>query len=420
MTADLATWLVHPVTLTLGIGGLWSALVLVEMVLRALAEMGNVRFQGMLEEEAGFIPGGDGTAHLSRILDALRWFELAVVGALWFVLARLDTLELGWRWAMAIALPVVAALGARVGEHRLGEKGVMVLLKTFRPFLVPLFFLSPRASLTVTAAEDEEDEATEREIQAFIDVGQAAGILEGEEGQLVESLVDFFDTVVREVMTPRTDMVAVEATTPFETVLKDFATTYKSRIPVYDETVDRIQGVVHVKDVVAHTIEGTRPTAGEMAKPCLVVPESKALGDLLRDFQMERQQLAIVVDEYGGTAGLVTLEDVLEEIVGEIEDEHDQKEPPEFEPLESGAYRFQGRAPLELLEEVFGLDLDEQDVDTVGGLVFSLHGTVPEPGTVVESPEIGLRFTVETMAHRRVGSTIAERLPDVGEEEIHG
>ncbi len=418
MTADLAVWLAHPVTRTLGIALLWVLLLFAEMVLRALAEMGNVRFQGMLEEEAGLVPGDDGAAHLSRVLDALRWLELAAVGLLWTGVAHLGFLSPAWRWGLALALPAAAVAGARAGEHRLGESGVLTLLKILRPLLLPFFLLSPRTRLTVAATEDEEDEATEREIQAFIDVGQAAGILEGEEGQLVESLVDFFDTVVREVMTPRTDMVAVEEETGFDELLATFAETHKSRVPVYRETIDSIVGVVHVKDAVAHVIQGGRPAAGEMAKSCLVVPESKALGELLRDFQTQRQQLAIVVDEYGGTSGLVTLEDVLEEIVGEIEDEHDIEEPPDFEPLEPGAFRFQGRAPVELLEELFGLELDEEDVDTVGGLVFSRHGTVPEPGTVVEAPDLGLRFTVEDMDGRRIGSVIVERA--AGEDERAG
>lgn len=415
MSASLVAWLRNPVTVALGIVLLWSSVLLLEMVLRVLAEMGNVRFQGMLEEEARLVPDNGGEAHLSRILDALRWLEVVALGFLWLAVANLRVVGPAVRWALAIGLPALAVLFARIGEHRLDERAVLVLLKIVRPAFVPLFLLSPRARPTVAPPEDEEDEASEREIQAFIDVGEAAGILEGEEGQLVESLVDFFDTVVREVMTPRTDMIAVPADTPFERLLETFASTHKSRIPVYEETIDRILGVVHVKDAIAHVIAGTSPDAGTMASPCLVVPESKRLGELLRDFQARRQQLAIVVDEYGGTAGLVTLEDILEEIVGEIRDEHDRAEPPEFEPLPDGAYRFRGKAPLELLGELFGLELDEEDVDTVGGYVFSLHGTVPEPGTEVVAGDSGLHFTVESMEGRRIGSVIVRRGAGEGE-----
>ena len=148
----------------------------------------------------------------------------------------------------------------------------------------------------------------------------------------------------------------------------------------------------------------------ELIHDCLVVPESKELGELLRDFQQQHQQMAIVVDEYGGTSGLVTLEDVLEEIVGEIQDEHEPRQPPECQELSPGVYRLQGRAPLELLEESFGLEISEDDVDTVGGFVFSCHGTVPETGTVVEDPSIGLRFTVDEMDERRIVSVTVERI----------
>ncbi len=417
MSADIVAWLQNPVTVALAIVLLWSGLLALEIVLRVLAEMGNVRFQGMLEDEAGLVPDDGGTAHLARILDGLRWLELADLGLLWLAVSGLDLASAVWRWGLVLGLPVLAMGVARLVEHRLGERTVLALLKTVRPALVPLFLLSPEVRPAVAPPEDEEDEASEREIQAFIGVGEAAGILEGEEGQLVESLVDFFDTVVREVMTPRTDMVAVPSDTAFEALLETFATTHKSRIPVYQETIDRILGVVHVKDAIAHVIGGTRPGAGEMASPCLVVPESKMLGDLLRDFQTQRQQLAIVVDEYGGTAGLVTLEDVLEEIVGEIRDEHDRAEPPEFEPLPDGTYRFQGRAPLELLEELFGLELDEEDVDTVGGFVFSRHGTVPEAGTEVVAEEHGLAFTVERMEERRIQTVIVRRIEANGERD---
>ena len=139
----------------------------------------------------------------------------------------------------------------------------------------------------------------------------------------------------------------------------------------------------------------------------MVVPESKPLGELLRDFQQNQQQMAIVVDEYGGTSGLVTLEDILEEIVGEIEDEHDPKQPPEWQEIEPGVFRLQGRASLETLGDLFKKQIDDEDMDTVGGLVFSRHGTVPEEGTLVHDPLNGLVFVVEEMDDRRIVSVTA-------------
>ena len=232
--------------------------------------------------------------------------------------------------------------------------------------------------------------------------------------------MDFFDTVVREVMTPRTEMVAVADTDDFRDLLRLFAETHKSRIPVYHETVDRIIGVVHVKNLVKHGLRGTEPPITQLTRECLVVPENKPLGDLLRDFQNQHQQMAIVVDEYGGTSGLVTLEDILEEIVGEIEDELDPRQPPEYEELSSGIFRMQGRAPLDTLCDVFGLEAEEEDIDTVGGLVFSIHGTVPEAGTEVRDEVRGLVFTVEEMDERRIERVTVRSLDEEKPAENKG
>jgi CBS domain containing-hemolysin-like protein len=195
---------------------------------------------------------------------------------------------------------------------------ITFLLRLIGPLATPLVSVLVRRGPSVAEPppEDDEEEASEAEIQAYLEAGEQAGIFEGEEGEIVESLVDFFDTVVREVMTPRTEMVTVSEETSFRELLGVFAESHKSRVPVYQETIDRILGVVHVKNLVEHQLEGREPSVTELARECLVVPETKELGELLRDFQREFQQMAIVVDEYGGTSGLVTLEDILEEIVG--------------------------------------------------------------------------------------------------------
>ena len=236
----------------------------------------------------------------------------------------------------------------------------------------------------------------------------------------MESLVDFFDTVVREVMTPRTDMVAVPDTASVEEVLDLIAETHMSRVPVYHDTVDSITGMVHVKNVVKQLRAGQPVELNELTHDCLVVPESKALGELLRDFQSGHQQMAIVVDEYGGTSGLVTLEDILEEIVGEIQDEHEPSQPPEVLEIGPGVYRLQGRAPLEVLGELYGLNVDDIDIDTVGGLVFSGHGTVPETGTEVEDQSLGLLFSVDDMDERRIVSVTVRRLDREAPEKSGG
>ncbi len=411
--ADLAGWLTHPVTLALAGAGVLTLLVSIEILLRSLGELGNVRFQGVLDAHKGLLPvDADRGLHMSRVLDSLRWLEIGCVGLLWLVLFLMPGSTGLSALGLALVAPFVIVVVLRASTGALSEDGVVFMLRAVRPVLYPMVAVLIRLGSAPAGRqpEDEEDEATDGEIQAYLEAGQAAGIFESEEGEFVESLVDFFDTVVREVMTPRTDMVAVPHTIPFSELAETFATTHKSRIPVYQETVDRVIGLVHVKSLVKHLIREHEPPIEDLMRDCPVVPESKPLGELLRDFQQQHQQLAIVVDEYGGTSGLVTLEDILEEIVGEIQDEHDPKPPPEVQEVEPGVYRLQGRAPLEVLEELFELELDEEDMDTVGGLVFSRHGTVPDPGTEVDDTDHGLHFVVEAMDERRIVSVTVRRL----------
>jgi CBS domain containing-hemolysin-like protein len=337
-------------TLALASLAIAALLFVLELLLATLARLGNVRFQGILEDHQGVLTWvADRRIHLSRVTDILRWIEIGSLGLLWLAIGRLPWPQ-WWHHVLAAAVAAgVIILLTRTVAGSINEDGVARLLRMVSPVAAPLIRAVIRNGHTEPPQlpmEDDEEEASEREIQAFLEAGQAAGIFEGEEGEFVESLVDFFDTVVREVMTPRTEMVTVPDTASFDELLKTFADTLKSRVPVYHETVDKIIGVAHVKVCVQHAIAGSRPPVTDLVNPCLVVPETKELGELLKDFQQNHQQMAIVVDEYGGTSGLVTLEDILEEIVGEIEDEHDQMQPPEWQELEPGVYRMQGRAPL--------------------------------------------------------------------------
>lgn len=411
MSAGLAAWVNHPVTVALFVTVAAILFAASELLLRSLAELGNVRFQGILEENPNLFGGRTGV-QISHIIDVGRWLQLALIGGMWLAMWRFPDVAGGEKLAVAIALPLVLIGAAHFVFRPLSEDMITVLLRFVGPLATPFVSVLVRRGPSVAPPppEDDEEEASEAEIQAYLEAGEEAGIFEGEEGEFVESLVDFFDTVVREVMTPRTDMIAVSDDTSFREMLRVFAESHKSRIPVYQETVDRIVGVVHVKNLVEHRLEGSEPKVAELVRECLVVPESKPLGELLRDFQKEFQQMAIVVDEYGGTSGLVTLEDILEEIVGEIEDEHDPKSPPEWQEISSGVFRLQGRALLEVLQELLDVEVDEDDVDTVGGLVFARHGTVPETGTEVVDEVDGLVFTVDEMDERRIVSVTARKM----------
>ncbi|MGD8439441.1 MAG: hemolysin family protein [Holophagae bacterium] len=418
MTGTVELWLSHPITLALAGTLIALFLVVVELLLSSLARLGNVRFQGILEDHQHVLPGlAEPAVHLSKVTDALRWLEIVSLGLLWLVIGHARW-PAEWHRVVAAVVTTAILIGVtRLAVGSLSEDAVARLLRLASPVAGPLIRMlgtNGEPDQPTASAEEEEDEASEREIQAYLEAGQAAGIFEGEEGEFVESLVDFFDTVVREVMTPRTEMVTVPDTVTPDELLETFSSTLKSRIPVYHETVDRVIGLVHVKNCVQHVIRGERPSVDELINPCLVVPETKRLGELLRDFQQNHQQMAIVVDEYGGTSGLVTLEDILEEIVGEIEDEHDAQQPPEWQEIEPGVFRLQGRAPLETLGGLVGREIVEEDIDTVGGLVFSRHGTVPEAGTVVDDPVNGLTYVVDEMDERRIVSVTVTRMDEAG------
>lgn len=418
MSEGLAIWLTHPVTLSLVVAVASVLFTAFELLMRSLAELGNVRFQGILEENPTLFGGRRGV-QVSHIIDVGRWLQIAFLGVLWLVVARFPGFAGSEKLIAAVILPFVLVGIAHFVLRPLSEDMITFLLRLVGPLATPLVSVLVRRGPSVAEppAEDDEEEASEAEIQAYLEAGEQAGIFEGEEGEIVESLVDFFDTVVREVMTPRTEMVAVSDDTSYRELLGVFADSHKSRIPVYQETVDRILGVVHVKNLVEHQLETREPSVTEIARECLVVPETKELGELLRDFQREFQQMAIVVDEYGGTSGLVTLEDILEEIVGEIEDEHDPKAPPESQEVSPGVFRLQGRASLELLQDLLDVEVVEDDVDTVGGLVFSRHGTVPEVGTEVVDEVHGLEFMVEEMDGRRVESVTVRKVDAQNRED---
>ena len=222
--------------------------------------------------------------------------------------------------------------------------------------------------------------------------------------ELVHSVFEFGETVVREVMVPRPDMVTVEAAASVEAAIDVLLDRGVSRVPVIGDDVDEVLGVLHLKDIV----RSRDRTALELARPAAFVPESQMADDLLRRMQHERFHLALVVDEYGGIAGLVTLEDLIEELVGDISDEHD-REAPDLVALGEGRYRFAARYNIADLGEVFGIELEDDEVDSVGGLLTKGLGRLPVAGATVSVS--GLRLTAERVEGRRLRTVIAERDP---------
>ncbi|HVM52318.1 MAG TPA: hemolysin family protein [Acidimicrobiales bacterium] len=235
---------------------------------------------------------------------------------------------------------------------------------------------------------------SEEELLAFAEVAMEEGEIESEERTLIRSIIDFGDTVAREVMVPRPDMVTTEATCPTEACMELVLENGYSRVPVVGEGVDDVLGIVYAKDLMRAMNEGR--SAGEVAaimRPAFFVPETKKVAELMREMQAKKQHMAIVVDEYGGTAGLVTLEDLIEELVGEIVDEYDVELPP-IERLANGDVRVHGRLPLDEANEELELELPSGDWDTVAGLLFTHLGHVPEPGESIEIDGYVLRADV--------------------------
>jgi putative hemolysin len=245
----------------------------------------------------------------------------------------------------------------------------------------------------------ETEPATDQEVQAYIDVGRQEGILQKEEEKLLLSIVDFGDTRVREVMTPRTDIVWIDVASSL-TVLADlFVESKYSRIPVVRGSIDTIVGIVHVKDTLQSIrAGGSRPIA-ELVREAYFVPETKKVSELLKEFQRRHLWMAIVVDEYGGVSGLATVEDLLEEIVGEISDEHeDERE--EISRLGDQTYSVSGKVNIAKVEELFGRGPEEEEYTTLGGFLAARLGHIPRPGEVHR--EADLLFTVEEADRRRV------------------
>jgi CBS domain containing-hemolysin-like protein len=248
---------------------------------------------------------------------------------------------------------------------------------------------------------------SEEELLAMADVAEQEDVIEREERALIHSIIEFGDTVVREVMVPRPDMVTVAGGTSVRDVLEIAMAAGYSRIPAYEQGIDDIVGIVYVKDLFRAKDEAADRPVREFLRQPRFVPESKRVSELMREMQSEKFHMAIVVDEYGGTAGLVTLEDLIEELVGEIVDEYDVEEP-NIEPLPGGDVRVNGRMPIDEVNELTHADFPEGDWDTVAGLFFNLLGHVPTEGETVDFN--GHRLRAEKVQGRRIGRVRISKL----------
>ena len=323
--------------------------------------------------------------------------------------------------AIAISL-VVSFVVIGVAPRTIGRQHAQrVALLSAGPLLVFTKVLGPvpRALILVGNAItpgrgfSEGPFSTEAELRELVDLAEASSVIESGERKMIHSVFELGDTIVREVMVPRTDVVFIERHKTLRQAISLALRSGYSRIPVIGESLDDVVGFAYLKDLTRrvfdrHEAEQTERVDSVM-RPVMYVPDSKPIDGLLRDMQAERKHIAIVVDEYGGTAGLVTIEDVLEEIVGEITDEYDVEQK-DVEHLAHGSIRVSSRFAIDDLEELCGVAVEDDDVDTVGGLLAKHLGRVPIAGSVVEVN--GLRFEAEAPTGRRnrIGTVLVTRV----------
>lgn len=282
------------------------------------------------------------------------------------------------------------------------EAMVVRLFPLVRPFYtifypITLPFAMMAASQKQKEIEEDEEEDPE-DIQAFIRAGTDEGIIEEKEHSMLKNLLVFNDTIVREIMTPRTDMVCLDVDMPKDEILEVFKRTKHSRLPVYRGDFDHVEGVLRFKDFVG--LVNTQEHLEDHLLQPLFVPEGMNISDLMTDMLKNRLQMAVVIDEYGGTSGLVTLEDLVEEIVGDIHEEHEHAETSDIVPQDNGDVLVDGRVLLDDFAEFFKIDITAEDVDTIAGFIFNREGRILEQGSETEIGD--KRIRIEHSDERRI------------------
>ncbi len=328
--------------------------------------------------------------------------------------------------AMAIVSFVVVGVGPRTLGRQQAESIavvtaglVIVLTRLLGP--IPKVLIALGNALTPGRGFKEGPFASEVEVRELVDLAAASSVIESDESKMIQSVFELDDTIVREVMVPRTDLVFIESHKTLRQAMSLALRSGYSRIPVIGENLDDILGMAYLKDITKRVFDNrdaeTQEKIDSICRPCLFVPETKHVDDLLREMQSDRTHVAIVIDEFGGTAGMVTIEDIVEEIVGEITDEYDA-EPDESEALADGSWRVSTRFSVGDIEDILGVSIEDEDVDSVGGLMAKLLGYVPIPGAVVEYE--GLRFEAQAPSGRRnqIGRVLITPLENVEEADV--
>jgi putative hemolysin len=334
--------------------------------------------------------------------------------------------QIGWQgivltWLAVVLLLLLVQIGPRAGSLRNPEAlalrlagPVQFFAFVLSPVTAPLRHIGRRLRGPASGAEEPEESIflSEDGLRFLLNVAEGESLIEEEEREMIGSILELSDTLVREVMVPRLDIAAVEVETPLREAVDVVLNAGHSRIPVYKESIDNIIGILYAKDLLRALRDGpTERPLSTLLRPAYFVPESKKVDELLEEMQQRRVHMAIVVDEYGGTAGLVTIEDLVEEIVGEIQDEFDREEPT-VQQVGENEYLLNARVPLDEVQELLGVDLPTDGGDTLGGFIYSQLGRVPAVGDEVRFDRLHLE--VLSVAGRRIKQVRARRLPEPG------
>ncbi|MEU0931878.1 MULTISPECIES: hemolysin family protein [unclassified Embleya] len=427
MPADSVLQLVVGAIVLVVVAGLFACLE------TALARISRVRAEELVREERR------GAKRLLTVVqDPARYLNLALLvrvacelsAAVLVTVVCMDDFAETWQAVLATIgiMVVVSYVAVGVSPRTVGRQHPVTVATIGAPVLfglarvlgpLPRLLILLGNALTPGKGFREGPFASEAELRAFVDLAEKDSLIEDDEREMLHSVLQLGDTIVREVMVPRPDMVFIERHKTLRQAMSLALRSGYSRIPVIGENEDDVVGIVFLKDLARRSTMGdpgwAKESVDSIMRAATFVPDSKPADDLLREMQADRTHMVVVVDEYGGTAGLVTIEDILEEIVGEITDEYDTETAP-VEQLADGTFRVTARLPVDELGELFGLELDDEDVETVGGLLAKALGRVPIPGAtaVVE----GLRLSAESPSGRRnrVGTIVVGRVESEHDE----
>lgn len=415
-----------------------SLLAIVDMAFGQLSDVGLRRLITEAEERSKL----RSASFLKRVLENRPRFSFAISASIQILLVVLavlvtsislslfqeDRFVLVGLLAGLILAGVFRQLLPLFISTRDPEGTLLFLLPVIRPILPLMAFAadpfhrmfdrSRRKELEQEKGTEDEDEDGGDDIQALIDVGEAEGILEEEEGELIHSIIEFGDTSVNEVMTPRPDIVAVAASATVREARDVMIESKYSRLPVYRDQIDNVEGFIYVRDLLQHWSEGSEDgPISRLVRPVYFVPETKPVAELLGEMQKAHVQLSMVIDEYGGVSGLVTVEDILEEIVGEIEDEDiEGDELKEIVEKDEGCYEVLGSTEIGKIERLFDMEIEADDFTTIAGLVISESGQVPQSGEKLTFR--GLEVEVLEADERRIGRLLVKRADEKNSSEM--